>query len=108
MLFKNPPLEIVDGLWMLGTAEYPMYLFRGSEHATIFEGGIGPSGPLLREQLNELEITGDSVSQLVVTHAHPDHVMAVPMIREMCPNVQVLASEVATKTLAVDKAVSFF
>jgi glyoxylase-like metal-dependent hydrolase (beta-lactamase superfamily II) len=45
---------------------------------------------------------------VVVTHAHPDHVMAVPLFREMFPSVAVLASESAAKTLAVEKAVSFF
>jgi glyoxylase-like metal-dependent hydrolase (beta-lactamase superfamily II) len=43
-----------------------------------------------------------------VTHAHPDHVMAVPLIRETCPGIQVLASEPAAKTLSVEKAVAFF
>jgi glyoxylase-like metal-dependent hydrolase (beta-lactamase superfamily II) len=45
---------------------------------------------------------------VIVTHAHPDHVMAVPLFREMFPGVQVIASATAAKTLQAEKAVAFF
>jgi len=93
---------------MLGTTQYPMYLFKGEQAGTIFEGGTGSMGPVLREQLQSLGIDGDYMKQIVVTHAHPDHVMAVPLFREMFPGVAVLASEHASKTLGAEKAVSFF
>ncbi len=108
MIVKDPPVEIVDNFWMLGANAYPMYLFKGKEQGTVFEGGTGPMGPILRGQVDEMGIVGDYVKQLVVTHAHPDHVMAVPMLREMFPEVSVLASNPAAKTLSVEKAVSFF
>lgn len=28
MLIQNPPVEIAEGLWMLGTTAYPIYLVR--------------------------------------------------------------------------------
>ncbi|MCL4207325.1 MAG: MBL fold metallo-hydrolase [Pirellulaceae bacterium] len=108
MLIQNPPVAITDRLWMLGTTEYPVYLFRGSQYATLFEGGIGPLAAVLRQQLADLGIAGDSIRQLIVTHAHPDHVMAVPAMRELCPGIQVIASETAARTLSVEKAVAFF
>lgn len=108
MLIQNPPVELTDRIWMLGMANYPLYLVRGDSEAAIFEGGIGPLGPILRDQFEQLGIGADLVKQLVVTHAHPDHVMAVPALRQMFPNATVLASEPAAKTLAFEKAVSFF
>jgi len=108
VLVRNPPVEIVDGLWMLGTNQYPLYLLRGPQAGTLVEGGTGAMGPLLREQLQTLGIAADSIKQVIVTHAHPDHVMAVPMFRELFPGVTVLASAVAAKTLANEKAVGFF
>ena len=108
MLVQNPPLEIVDRWWMLGTNLYPLYLYRGPARGTLVEGGTGAMGPVLRRQLQELGIGGDFVQQLIVTHAHPDHVLAVPLIRELFPQVAVLASAAAAKTLAVEKAVAFF
>jgi 2-aminobenzoylacetyl-CoA thioesterase len=108
MLVKDPPVEISPSLWMLGTNEYPFYLYRGRAGGTLFEGGLRATGPILREQLQTLGVPADSLRQLVVTHAHPDHVMAVPLVRQLCPAIQVLASEPAAKTLAVEKAVAFF
>ena len=108
MLIQNPPVAVTDRLWMLGTTEYPVYLYRGSQYGTLFEGGIGPLAAVLRKQLTDLEIAGDRIRQLIVTHAHPDHVMAVPAMRELCPGIQVIASETAARTLSVEKAVAFF
>lgn len=108
MLIKDPPVEILDNVWMLGTNLYPLYLLKGRQGGTIVEGGTGPMGPVLREQLATLGIAADYVRQLIVTHAHPDHVMAVPMLRELFPGVTVLASATAAKTLQSEKAVAFF
>jgi 2-aminobenzoylacetyl-CoA thioesterase len=108
VLIQNPPVQILDRLWMLGTAGYPLYLVRGRQQDTIFEGGIGPLAAVLRQQLNDLDIAADRVRQLIVTHAHPDHVMAVPALRELCPGIQVVASPTAAQTLAVEKVVAFF
>ena len=108
MLLHNPPEELLDGFWMLGTAPYPLYLYCGTQTGTLFEGGTGSMGPVLRNQLQSLGIAGDYVRQAVVTHAHPDHVMAIPMFRELFPHVAILASAPAAKTLGAEKALSFF
>jgi glyoxylase-like metal-dependent hydrolase (beta-lactamase superfamily II) len=108
MLVKNPPVEITDNLLMLGTNEYPLFLFRGQREGAIFEGGTGAMGPLVGQQMERLGIDRDFVKQVVITHAHPDHVMAVPLFREMFPGVVVLASESAAKTLSAEKALAFF
>ena len=108
MLVTGPPREIVDGLTMLGTDEYPIYLFRDGDQAVIFEGGTGAMGPLLKEQVTDLDLDPAMVKQAIITHAHPDHVMAVPMFRELFPEVSVAASLVGAKTLEFEKAVSFF
>ena len=108
MLIKDPPLRITDNLLMLGTNEYPLYLFKGEREAAVFEGGTGAMGPLLLEQMEGLGIAKELVKQTIVPHAHPDHVMAIPLFREMFPGISVAASETAAKTLSVEKAISFF
>ncbi len=108
MLVTGPPKQIVAGLTMLGTDEYPIYLFRDGGEAAIFEGGTGAMGPLVRDQLAALSIDTATVRQLIITHAHPDHVMAVPMFRQLLPAVAVAVSEIGAKTLEFEKAVSFF
>lgn len=108
MLIENPPVELADRLWMLGSAAYPFYLFRGAGGSTIFEGGAGAMGPVLKRQLDDLGIGAGDVRQIVVTHAHPDHVMAVPLLKRLFPAASVVASEAAARTLASEKAVELF
>jgi glyoxylase-like metal-dependent hydrolase (beta-lactamase superfamily II) len=108
MLIQNPPVEIGGNLWMLGTTAYPMYLARGRTEGAIIEGGISAVGPLLLGQLAELGIGAGYLRQAVITHAHPDHVMAIPLLREAFPGIMVIASAPAAATLAAEKAVSFF
>jgi len=108
MLIKNPPVEIADGLWMLGTSEYPVFLAVDQNEGAIFEGGVGADGPVVKEQLTRLGIAADLVKQVIITHAHPDHVMAVPAFRAMFDGVIVCASKPAAKTLTIEKAIGFF
>jgi glyoxylase-like metal-dependent hydrolase (beta-lactamase superfamily II) len=108
MIVQDPPVQIADNLWMLGANEYPLYLVRGEGDAAIIEGGVGAMGPLVLEQMEKLGIRRESIRQLVIPHAHPDHVMAVPLLRETLPEVTVVASEIAAGTLAHEKAISMF
>ncbi len=108
MLIANPPVALTDNLLMLGTAPYPIYLLKGQNEGAIFEGGIGPMGPVLREQLAELDIAGEYIKQVILAHGHPDHVMAVPEFRQMFDPVSVAASEITAKTLSSEKAIGFF
>lgn len=108
MRIKDPPVQITDNLLMFGSNEYPIYLFKGEREAAVFEGGTGAMGPLLREQLERLGISRDLVTQAIIPHAHPDHVMAIPLFREMFPGIIVAASETAAKTLSVEKAIAYF
>jgi len=108
MLIRDPPVAITPRLLMLGTNAYPLFLFKGGREGTIFEGGVGAMGPLALEQIERLGIGRDFVKQVVVTHAHPDHVMAVPLFREAFPAVKVLASAAAARTLSAAKAIAFF
>ncbi len=108
MLIKDPPVAIADGLWMLGTNEYPAFLVMDQGRGAIFEGGVSAIGPRVKEQLSQLAVAPDSIQQIIITHAHPDHVMAVPGYRALFPDVTVCASQAAASTLAVEKAVKFF
>jgi glyoxylase-like metal-dependent hydrolase (beta-lactamase superfamily II) len=65
-------------------------------------------GPLVCQQLKDLGVPDGYLKQLVITHAHPDHVMAVPALCQAYPGISVMASQPAAGTLGNEKAVSFF
>lgn len=105
---ESPPFAVTDSFWVLGSLEYPIYLFLEDGEGAIFEGGIGATAPLLVEQLEQIGIPLGQVRQLVLTHAHPDHVMAAGQLRKRIPGVQIIASEKAAKALASEKVFGFF
>ena len=45
---------------------------------------------------------------VAVSPSDPDHVMAVPSLRKLCPGATVAASKIAAGTLGFEKAVAFF
>lgn len=108
MFIKNPPAEIANNFWMLGTAEFPVFCYREAGGCVVFETAVSAVVPVIARQMAALGIAADSLKQLVITHAHPDHVMGVPVFRKLFPGITVLASGPAAKTLGVEKAVSFF
>jgi glyoxylase-like metal-dependent hydrolase (beta-lactamase superfamily II) len=108
VLIQEIPAQVADNLWMLGSYEYPLYLFWGDGEAALFEGGTSAVGPLVCRQLEELGVGREMLTQMVIPHAHPDHVMAVPLFREVFPNLTVLASQPAAATLAMEKAIAQF
>lgn len=107
-LVNDPPVEVSTGLFMLGTSAYPLFLVRGQAGHAIFEGGTATTAPVAIEQMKALGIDAGAVKQLVITHAHPDHVMAVAALKGAFPGVMVLASGAAAKTLSSEKAMAFF
>lgn len=108
MMILNPPAEVSPDILMLGTSPYPVYLLKGGHRGILVEGTIGAMGPMVAEQLQEFGIANDYIAQVLVTHAHPDHVMALPFFRKLFPNATVVASGIAAKALQAEKAVAFF
>ncbi len=108
MLIEKPPAEVSGDVLMLGTSPYPVYLLKGNDSGVLVEGTIGAMGPMVAEQLEGFGVPRDYVARVLITHAHPDHVMAVPYFREIFPGARFTASEIAAKTLGVEKAVGFF
>jgi len=108
MLITQVPYQLSERFWMLGNAAYPIYLYASAEQTSVLEGGISALGPVLVEQIDSRRLAPSGLAKLVVTHAHPDHVMAIPFLRQKYPDLKVVASQAAADTLSNPKALTAF
>lgn len=101
----DKPGKITDGLYLLGQKQNIVYLVSG-EQAMIIGGGMSWIAPSLEQQLNDLHLNTDKIRYLVIQHSHFDHVGAVPYLKRKFPQMKVLATEAARKTLSKEKVIN--
>lgn len=99
------PIPVSPHFYQLGTPAYPAYLSIG-EYAMIIEGGIAATANLILQQIHELDIAPERIKYLALTHTHPDHIGAVPLVKKLMPHVQVIGGAVAAKLLQAENMVT--
>jgi glyoxylase-like metal-dependent hydrolase (beta-lactamase superfamily II) len=95
---NHKPIEVTPNLFQLGTPAFPTYLSMGEE-GMIIEGGTGPTFLIMVDQIKSLGIDPKKIRYIVLTHAHPDHIGAVPHFRRAWPHIRLLASSTGAKIL---------
>jgi len=92
-------VKLAPGFYQLGTPAYPAYLSTG-KYAAIIEGGIAATTRLILEQIDEIGFPRDRIKYVFLTHAHLDHIGAVPLLRQVIPGIQIVAGQTASEKLA--------
>jgi glyoxylase-like metal-dependent hydrolase (beta-lactamase superfamily II) len=104
---KHQPIKITPHLYQLGTYDFPAYLSLGKK-GMLIEGGTSGTFEIIIDQINELGIDPSTITSIVLPHTHPDHVGAVPRIREYWPHLKIISGSIAAKFLAKDSFVKRF
>jgi len=108
MLTNIPaPIQLSDHLYQLGTSFFPVYLSLG-ERGMLIEGGTGGTAEIIAAQLKMLGIAPERIAYMALTHTHADHIGAVPRLKQLWPQVQVMASPKAAAALASPKHLDMF
>lgn len=66
------------------------YLVKDSETALLIDAGI--SGKRIFQGLDETGTPEESVSALLITHEHTDHVKSLPIVTKKLPNIKAYAN----------------
>lgn len=103
----HKPIAITPHFYQLGTRSFPVYISMGEEGMFI-EGGTGPTFNIIVKQIEELSIDPERIKYIVLTHAHPDHIGAVPHLKLLWPHLKVIASPVAAKILGKEETTKEF
>jgi 2-aminobenzoylacetyl-CoA thioesterase len=97
---SQKPGKICDSLWYLGHPETGVYLLEGRNESIIISGGMSYIVPALMDQIRKSGINQDKIRNMLILHAHFDHIGIVPFFRQRDPNIQVYASERAAQILS--------
>ncbi len=74
------------------TLDVRAYLVSHSSGLILVDTGMDPSGHALDAALSQLGAAWPDVSQVLITHAHPDHIGALDHVRKAAPAATVMAS----------------
>lgn len=86
------PFPLSKHITLLGTEYFNLYLAKGEGYAMI-EGGVsGITYPVL-QQLEQLNVSPEAISHLVILHSHFDHMMAFATLKQMYPWMKVVSSK---------------
>jgi glyoxylase-like metal-dependent hydrolase (beta-lactamase superfamily II) len=97
---SQQPGKICDALWYLGHPETGVYLLEGRNESMIISGGMSYIAPALMDQIQKFGIKQDKIRNILILHAHFDHIGIVPFFRRRDPDIQVYASERAAQILS--------
>ncbi|HEX8857375.1 MAG TPA: MBL fold metallo-hydrolase [Thermoleophilaceae bacterium] len=94
------------------------YLVNGGSEAALVDAGIGAAVDQLLANVERAGVARDAVSSLLLTHAHPDHCGGAAALKEVLPQLEVLASphvadaveraDEAAMSLAAGKTAGFY
>jgi glyoxylase-like metal-dependent hydrolase (beta-lactamase superfamily II) len=85
--------QIIPGLYTFtGMMVGRVYLIQDDDGLTIIDASIPPSGKKILSQLQAAGHKPGDVKRILITHAHPDHVGALAMLKE-ATGAQIIAHE---------------
>ena len=67
------PIRVVNGVFQIRALGSRVTALIGDDRALLIDAGMKGSAGLIQSGLQELELSADKVTGVVVTHYHPDH-----------------------------------
>ncbi len=86
------PFQVTKNLTLLGHELFNLYLVKGETYA-IVDGGVSAFTYPVLEQLKQLNVPPESISHLIILHAHFDHMMVFPTLKGRYPWMKIVSSD---------------
>ncbi|MDZ4763416.1 MAG: MBL fold metallo-hydrolase [Chloroflexota bacterium] len=97
--------SIIPGVYTFdGLIVGRVYLIEDPDGLTLIDAGIAPSANKIKTQIEAHGRTLNDVKRILITHAHPDHVGALPKLKAWT-RAQIVASELETPVIQGEIAV---
>lgn len=86
-----PPISLTEKITLLGSQFFNLYLVKGETYALI-EGGVSGVTHDVLAQLNQLNVSPEAISHLVILHSHFDHMMVFFILKQRYPWLKIVSS----------------
>lgn len=94
-------LRLTENVMVLGNGNFN-YFVAGQKKAVLIECGTSAGVSIFAQQWSELKNKPD-IKYILVMHSHFDHACGLPMLKDLFPAAQVVASQATQKILSLDK-----
>lgn len=102
-MLSSEARNISDHVMLMGNDQFRFYI-AGWEKAALIECGASASAWLFAEQWKNLK-DKPKVEYLVCLHTHFDHICGLPILKQLFPEAQLIASEPAKELMSKEKIV---
>lgn len=85
-------------MYVIGSSDVPLYLYRLGNEWALFEGGLTGMGPLVLEQLRTIVGDLSAIRYWFITHAHYDHYGLLPYLASHLDDIIIIASHEAVRS----------
>jgi metallo-beta-lactamase class B len=96
-----PPHKIMDNVYYVGTKELATFLITTPQGHILMNSNYEASVPMIRAGVEQLGFKFSDIKILIAGHAHPDHVEADAMVKELT------GAQVVVGRLEVEKTKEF-
>ena len=102
------PQRLTENVTLLGNRHFSVYLVRRSDFYTLIECGISSIAEQVIRQITSLGVDVSKIRDLILTHAHADHITGAPVLKGAMPWISVKTTSETRDLLLKDKIQAHF
>ncbi len=88
-MILSVPHKICENVWALGNRAFPSFLLRTPNGLYILEPELSCNLSLIEKQLKTIGFSLKEIDGCIVLHEHYDHVMMVPGLKALNPEIEI-------------------
>lgn len=102
------PQSLTNNIMLLGNHCFSIYLIRGRGSHTLIESGISSTAEQIISQIRSFDIDTSRIHNLILTHAHADHITGAPFLKRIMPWLRVKTGPETERLLAKESVRKIF
>ena len=102
------PRKLTSDVMLLGNGYFSVYLVRRGDFYTLIECGISSVAEQVVRQIKSLSVDASKIQDLILTHAHADHITGAPVLKKAMPWINVKTTSETKAFLSKEKIQTLF